>query len=241
MLVVGVSSLPKQILIIFDCWTPWEFTKEVGFVQEVGGDIVHESNQDMSLPFRTRQIFQYYQYWLKWQVAKGSGRILEETLAMEGPGASFDFKKHVLLSEEAISSVQVHSLTEMGYDVKPGQLDFAYTDPFPFLSEEGLKLYREALTSPEVAQNCYYSSAMVPLTVRNATCHSKFLHQMSTDDHLLNAMQKVTGGGDTLQWHPFQLEQMMTNIQRVGVNKPSFAWHNDSNDFCDFGSTQRHP
>ena len=148
MLVVGVSSLPKQIWIIFDCWTPWEFTKEVGFVQEVGGDIVHESNQDMSLPFRTRQRFQYYQYWLKWQVAKGSGRILEETLAMEGPGASFDFKKHVLLSEEAISSVQVHSLTEMGYDVKPGQLDFAYTDPFPFLSEEGLKLYREALTSP---------------------------------------------------------------------------------------------
>ena len=64
---------------------------------------------------------------------------------MEGPGASFDFKKHVLLSEEAISSVQVHSLTEMGYDVKPGQLDFAYTDPFPFLSEEGLKLYREAV------------------------------------------------------------------------------------------------
>jgi len=91
---------------------------------------------------------------------------------MEGPGANFDFKKHVLLSEEAISSVQVHSLTEMGYDVKPGQLDFAYTDPFPFLSEEGLKLYREALTSPEVAQNCYYSSAMVPLTVRNATSPS---------------------------------------------------------------------
>lgn len=152
-------------------------------------------------------------------------------LAMEGPGASFDFKKHVLLSEEAISSVQVHSLTEMGYNVKPGQLDFAYTDPFPFLSEEGLKLYREALTSPEVAQNCYYNSAMVPLTVRNATGHSKFLHQMSTDNHLLNALQQVTGGGDTLQWHPFQLEQMMTNIQRVGVNKPSFAWHNDSNDF----------
>lgn len=117
--------------------------------------------------------------------SKGSGRIREEMLAMEGSGASFDFKKHVLLSEEAISSVQVHSLTEMGYNVKPGQLDFAYTDPFPFLSEKGLKLYREALTSPEVAQNCYYNSAMVPLTVRNATGHSKFLHQISTDNHML--------------------------------------------------------
>jgi len=81
------------------------------------------------------------------------------------------------LTSRSMSSCQrkpfpLSKLTEMGYDVKPGQLDFAYTDPFPFLSEEGLKLYREALTSAEVAQNCYYSSAMVPLTVRNATSPS---------------------------------------------------------------------
>ena len=55
LLVVGVSGFTRQNLIIFDCWRAWEFTKEVGFVQEVGGDIVHEPNQDMMVLFRTMQ------------------------------------------------------------------------------------------------------------------------------------------------------------------------------------------
>ena len=45
----------------------------------------------------------------------------------------------------------------MGYELHPGMFDFGYSEPFRFLTEEGLKLYREALTSPAVAGNCYYS------------------------------------------------------------------------------------
>ena len=76
----------------------------------------------------------------------------------------------------------------------------------------------------------------VPLTVRNATRHSKFLYDMSNDARLLSALQKLMGCGDLLQWHPFQLEQMMTNVQHTvqpgsTESKQAFKWHNDSNDF----------
>mmetsp|Transcript_15616 Transcript_15616/g.26562 ORF Transcript_15616/g.26562 Transcript_15616/m.26562 type:complete len:343 (+) Transcript_15616:105-1133(+) len=147
---------------------------------------------------------------------------------------AFDFAKHVDLSPEAISAIQVHSLTEMGYELQPGQLDFGYCEPFRFLTSQGLKLYRESLTSPKVTANCYYSCEKVPLTVRNATAHSTFLYEMSTDSSLLGALQKLMNCGDLLQWHPFQLEQMMTNIQQTGGesgSKQAFKWHNDSNDF----------
>ena len=129
---------------------------------------------------------------------------------------SFDFSKHVDLSPEAISAIQVHSLTEMGYELQAGQLDFGYCEPFRFLTDEGLKLYRESLTSPKVTANCYYSCEKVPLTVRNATAYSTFLYEMSTDSSLLGALQELMNCGDLLQWHPFQVEQMMTNIQQTG-------------------------
>ena len=47
----------------------------------------------------------------------------------------------------------------MGYELKPGQFDFGYSEPFRFLTEEGLKLYRQALTAPKVAANCYTTVA----------------------------------------------------------------------------------
>ena len=163
------------------------------------------------------------------EAAKAPGPNPRDAAHVEAP---FDFNKHVNLSAEAISKIQIYSLTELGYHVQPGQVDFGYSDPFPFLTPEGLELYRRALTSSEVMQNCYFSSAIVPLVVRGAVKHSSFLRQMSTDKALLDAMRGIMQCGDLLQWHPWPSEQMHTNIQLIGAEKkPAFAWHQDSNDF----------
>jgi len=142
----------------------------------------------------------------------------------------FDFSRHVRLSAADLDSIRVHKLSDMGYEVQPGEIDFAYSEPFPLLTEEGLQLYRNALISKQVLENCYYSCPMVPLTIRNMAAHNSFIRGMSTSSELLAAISVLTGG--ELAWHPFKVEHMMTNIQMTGREATKvFDWHNDSNCF----------
>jgi len=155
---------------------------------------------------------------------------LAHSLTAEEEGPDFDFSRHVNLSALDLAGIRVHKLSEMGYKVAPGEIDFGYSEPFRLLSEEGLRLYREALLSKPVLQNCYYSCHMVPLTIRNMAAHNKFIRQMSTSEAMLLACSNMVGCD--LVWHPFKVEHMMTNIQMKGKEATKvFDWHNDSNSF----------
>ncbi|CAE7463161.1 Kifc2 [Symbiodinium sp. CCMP2456] len=150
------------------------------------------------------------------------------TACEEGP--DFDFSRHVHLSALDLDGIRVRKLSEMGYKVAPGEIDFGYSEPFRLLSEEGLRLYREAILSKPVLENCYYSCPMVPLTIRNMAAHNKFIRQMSTSEAMLLACSSMVGCD--LAWHPFRVEHMMTNIQMKGKEAAKvFDWHHDSNSF----------
>ncbi|CAE7464809.1 Kifc2 [Symbiodinium pilosum] len=164
------------------------------------------------------------------QPSMPTGTTFERTSPFSTQDPDFDFARHMQLSARDLASIRVHTLTEMGYEVAPGETDFAYSEPFQLLSEEGLRLYREAILAKPVLENCYYSCPMVPLTIRNMAAHNKFIRQMSESDDMLLACSKLVGCD--LMWHPFKVEHMMTNIQMKGREATKvFDWHNDSNNF----------
>eukprot|EP00437_Effrenium_voratum_P028020 CAMPEP_0181402774 /NCGR_PEP_ID=MMETSP1110-20121109/3349_1 /TAXON_ID=174948 /ORGANISM="Symbiodinium sp., Strain CCMP421" /LENGTH=380 /DNA_ID=CAMNT_0023525005 /DNA_START=25 /DNA_END=1164 /DNA_ORIENTATION=+ len=155
---------------------------------------------------------------------------LAHTPAAREEGPDFDFSRHVNLSALDLDGIRVRKLSELGYKVSPGEIDFGYSEPFRLLSEEGLRLYREAILSKPVLENCYYSCPMVPLTIRNMAAHNKFIRQMSTSEAMLLACSSMVGCD--LAWHPFRVEHMMTNIQMKGKEATKvFDWHHDSNSF----------
>ena len=122
-----------------------------------------------------------------------------------------------------------HSLQSLGYGHQLA-CDFGISEPFPLLSEEGLRVVRKELCSTEVIESCLRSSDVAPLVLRDTTRVSKFLNDLWASSEIEGFLSKISG--IPLVPHPMQKERGHVNVQDGAVrDKPVFPWHFDSQPF----------
>eukprot|EP01083_Nonionella_stella_P291733 992445_1 len=151
--------------------------------------------------------------------------------------ATFNANKH-LISPSKTKNIKNITLSEL--DIETGNdhiSDFAYTEPFELLTEECVNTIRSEITSNSIKQNCYYSSSLTPLTIRNPNTYSSFLADLHSSPEISEIFYNITG--IEISEHPYIVERSMCNIQSDMQNiqlqnsnsNTLFDWHYDHNDF----------
>eukprot|EP01084_Bolivina_argentea_P202384 345808_1 len=144
--------------------------------------------------------------------------------------ATFNANKH-LISPCKTKNIKKITMSELNIEITNDHIsDFAYTEPFQLLTDECLNRIRSEITSDSIKQNCYYSSSLTPLAIRNPNKYSSFLSDLHSSPEISEIFHNVTG--IEIGEHPYIVERSMVNIQAdVQNNEKLFDWHYDHNDF----------
>jgi hypothetical protein len=102
----------------------------------------------------------------------------------------------------------------------------AYTDPFQYLSAQGVKDLRKVVDYN--MKNCREAAPgdRIPLLIRSMGYRSKFIQDMNSDPETLTLLSKLTGK----EVAPCDLQTSWghTNIGVIGADKAVDQWHVDS-------------
>lgn len=105
------------------------------------------------------------------------------------PKQLFDPSIHLAYHRPA----KIHSLTDLKLDESPIS-PVGSTDPFPFLSAEGVRAFRRELFSKEVLDNCLYSTRPGSAQLRGmAPRFAPFAHQFWTSREVLKIVSDLAG------------------------------------------------
>lgn len=88
--------------------------------------------------------------------------IVAQTHVSENGQDSFDPMKHLAFTEMP----KVHTMNELGFSETTGVSPIAVSEPFRLFTEEAIMRMRREVLSPEVFQNCQYSSNLAHCYLR---------------------------------------------------------------------------
>jgi hypothetical protein len=88
--------------------------------------------------------------------------IIAEPLVAERTLDAFSPSKHLLFKEMPV----VHTMKELGLPESIGVSPIAVSEPFPLFTEDAVMRMRREVLSPEVFQNCQYSSNLAHCYLR---------------------------------------------------------------------------
>ena len=104
----------------------------------------------------------------------------------------FDPDVH-LVADPVTDSTPSATMKSLGLEDSPLS-SLAFTGPFPFLTEEGVRLHREAVLHPEVLENCMSQTWGHSVQLRGiAPDYSRFLEELWNSDEVSEIVSKAAG------------------------------------------------
>jgi len=88
--------------------------------------------------------------------------IIAESRVPERNVDVFKPSKHLVFKEMPV----VHTMKELGFSESIGVSPIAVSEPFPLFTEDAVMRMRQEILSPEVFQNCQYSSNLAHCYLR---------------------------------------------------------------------------
>ncbi|KAI1638427.1 hypothetical protein F4809DRAFT_659781 [Biscogniauxia mediterranea] len=102
----------------------------------------------------------------------------------------FNPAKHLAFKEMP----KVHTMTELGLPEDTGISPVAVSEPFPLFTEETVMRMRQEILSPEVLNNCQYSSSLAQCQLRGfANKYAPFVYDVWKNPKTLEIISNIAG------------------------------------------------
>ncbi|KAI1497228.1 hypothetical protein F5X99DRAFT_413319 [Biscogniauxia marginata] len=116
--------------------------------------------------------------------------IIREAQESKLDNCEFDPAKHLAFKEMP----QVHTMKELGLPENTGISPVAVSEPFPLFTQETILRMRQEILSPEVLNNCQYSSHLAQCQLRGfANKYAPFVYDVWKNPQTLAIISKIAG------------------------------------------------
>ncbi|KAI1827961.1 hypothetical protein F4861DRAFT_235464 [Xylaria intraflava] len=179
--------------------------------------------------------------------------IISQTPVSEGSHDAFTPSKHLAFNEMPT----MHTMQELGFPEDIGVSPIAVSEPFRLFTEEAIMRMRQEVLSPEVFQNCQYSSNLAHCYLRGfVNKYAPFVYDVWKSPETLAIVSKIAGielvpGMDleiahiniSVKSEEEKREELRAfaerakyeasggNVGGIGEDKPIVGWHTDSYPF----------
>ncbi|KAH9888304.1 hypothetical protein F4778DRAFT_786114 [Xylariomycetidae sp. FL2044] len=169
--------------------------------------------------------------------------IIMESILPQPDKGPFDPSRHLTFKE----CPKVHLMKELGFPEDKGVSPVAVSEPFPLFTQEAVMRMRQEVLSPEVMQNCQYSSNLAHCQLRGfANKYAPFVYDVWKNPETLAIISKIAGI-DLVTEMDFEIghvnisvkseeekeEELKAFSERASgdEDKPIVDWHYDSYPF----------
>ncbi|KAK4493582.1 hypothetical protein PRZ48_015249 [Zasmidium cellare] len=115
------------------------------------------------------------------------------------------------------TTISTFTFADLGMREPGDEARIAGSNPFPFLSWEGVLAYRRSILSPEVVDNCARSFGKGALLLRDVSSRSKFIKDLWTHPKTLDIVRSALGVDIDIIM-PYEIGH--TNIQLASPDMP---------------------
>ena len=91
------------------------------------------------------------------------------------------------------SATSTFTFADLGISAREGSTPIAGSDPFPFLTQEGVEAYRRAISQERVKVSCTRKMGNGTLLLRNVASQSKFVRDLWTHPETMGVVNKALG------------------------------------------------
>ncbi len=157
------------------------------------------------------------------------GRLARQSTLTEPEDNPVPFDPEVHFAYQAPARTYTLSELELPKD-EFSVTNFAATEPFQLLSEEGVRQMLAEIEKEQVQRNCKFTSfKRAPNVIRGITFYSTFIRELWRSPAVHEALHDATGL--RLQTHPLDYEVGHVNVQESGSQKAAEQWHTDTMPF----------